>query len=260
MPLKEGDPGYKKSGHGPTYIPNPRTGKIDRVVYRCTCHGHEFETKQILQAHVRAYRTAIRKGFAELVRNGNLGQDGWDRLPGETPLQYRKFKTYLINTVAAGTGKRSLKRAADILGVEERHIAHLSRTWHWVQRAELWDIHNDTLDMAEFERQKRHSARKQATLGRKLQEVALSGASRLLANEDRLEEMSGNELAKLADVGTKIERLANSDATSIQEQRGQVNLVWEGPRPAWAPPDGCQPPIIEGSLTQKVLADRSKDA
>jgi hypothetical protein len=145
-----------------------------------------------------------------------------------------------------------LDRVASIQHVPYRTVGKLSSSWHWALRADLWDRHVEAIEFREFETEKRQSARRQAVLGRKLQDVAASGAISLLQDEARISEMSGNEIAKLADVGTKIERLANSDPTAISEDRGQVKLVWEGPRPDWAPAERHVEVVEQGPLTHKV--------
>lgn len=228
------------SGQTAVYVKDPKTGRVCRATYKCACHGREFETRVILRTHLAAFKKAVRTDFANLVRTGNLGQEAWMRLPGEPPLQYKRFMSYL-NSLSA-TLTRSIERTAAITGVDKPALQRTSSRWHWGIRADLFDRHIEAQELEEFENYKRRSARKQASVGRKLQEVALSAATRLLGNEERLDEMSGNEIAKLADVGTKIERLANMDPTAISEDRGQVRLVWEGPRPAWAPPQ------IEGTI------------
>jgi len=245
--------GARKSGHGPTYIKG-ENGRITKTVYRCACHGREFETRPMLQMHIRQYHTAVRRDFAELVRTGGLGQEAWLRLPGETPLQYKRFQCYL-NSVDPKTALRSVHRTAKTMGVEPRIVERGASNWHWRLRAQIWDSHIEAEEFRAFETSKRQSARRQANLGKRLQEVAMAGASKLLANEDRLDEMSGNEIAKLADVGSKVERLANSDPTAISEDRGQVKLVWEGPRPSWAPATEDQNHQLPapGPLTTRVL-------
>lgn len=242
---------HRPSGHGPTYVKGAN-GRIVKSVYRCACHGREFETKAIMRMHLHQYLRAIRVDFAELVRTGNLGQPAWERLPGETPLQYSRFRSYLNSK--SDRMQRSLDRTARVQGVEYKAVSITSSRWHWVLRADLWDRHVEAAEFREFETQKRQSARRQARLGSKLQELAGAAASSLLADPDRVAEMSGNEIAKLADVGTKIERLANSDPTAISEDRGQVKLIWEGPRPTWAPaPDVPEPPTIQGGpLTRQI--------
>ena len=232
-----------RSGKQAEYV---RVGGLTRTIYRCSCHGLEFETRPILSMHVRQYRARLKKDFAGIVKDGNLGQPAWDRLPGETALLYGRFRIYLTMP------NRSLRGAAAIMGYDVRKIERTSSNWSWRIRAELWDAKVAADALVEFERQKRGSAIKQAKLGRRLQDVALAGAQKLLQNEERLDEMSGNEIAKLADVGSKIERLANSDPTSITDDRGQVRLVWEGPRPSWAP-SSPEPRTIQGELTTKVL-------
>jgi hypothetical protein len=220
------------------------------TAYVCPCHGYEFETRQILSVHRKSYHTSIAKDFDSLVRTGNLGQPAWERLPGETPLQYQRFKSYLASHHPK-TGTRSIDRVAATVNRSDRVIRTDALRWHWVLRADLWDRHTEQAELAQFEREKRASAQRQARLGQKLQEVARAGAISILGDEARVAELSGNEIAKLADVGTKIERLANSDPTAISDERGQVRLVWEGPRPSWAP----QPPEPREPHTRNVTLE-----
>ena len=234
-PPRPKDVGRERSGKKADSI---KAGGLTRTVYRCPCHGQAFDTRPILGMHVRQYRARLRKDFAGLVKDGNLGQDAWARLPGETAVNYNRFMVYLKMT------NRSLVKVASIVGRSKVMVGKTASQWSWALRAEIWDRRIEADALAQFEVEKRQSARKQARLGRKLQDVAMAGASSLLINAERLDEMSGNEIAKLADIGTKIERLANSDPTSITDDRGQVRLVWEGPKPAWAP----EPRQIEATI------------
>lgn len=244
-PTRPKDVGRERSGHRAEYT---KVNGLTRTVYRCPCHGQEFQTRIILNMHTKQYRARLRKDFAGIVKDGNLGQDAWARLPGETSLNFSRFQIYLRQP----TDRRSVETVAKIVGRKYQIMSKISAEWSWRLRAEIWDRRVEADALAQFEAEKRGSARKQAKLGRKLQEVALQGAMKLLTNEERLDEMSGNEIAKLADVGTKIERLANSDPTSITDDRGKISLVWEGPKPTWAPQH--EPVTIDASpLTQKVL-------
>lgn len=211
-------------------------GGITISQYLCSCHGRPFPSKAAMQIHVREYRKSVCRDLQNLVSSGGLGQNAWDRLPGETPQQFARFKCYLTSA------NRSTHAVARILGLSGSAIRSVASKWHWIFRAECWDRWVDQREFEEYAKEKQLSARKQARLGRKLQEAALKGAGQLLNRISSGDaEVSGNEIAKLADVGVKIERLANSDPTAIKEDRG-ITLVWEGPRPAWAPVESDQGP------------------
>ena len=220
---------------------------LTRAVFTCSCHGREFESRLALRLHAKQFRDRIRKDFQALVQEGQLKQNAWERLPGESPVQFNKFKTY-VASYDIKTGQRSLDRTAKTLGVHRQHIATASYRWHWHVRAQLLDQHVERLELQAFIEDKKKSARRQAGLGKKLQELASVGASRLLADDERISEMSGHEIAKLADYGVKIERLANSDPTQISEDR-TVRIVWEGPKPDWAPDDDPTPQLQERNVT-----------
>jgi hypothetical protein len=219
---------------------------IVKPVYTCVCHGREFESREILRVHITAFKSRVMKDLAGLVREGGLAQDAWDRLPGESPLQYSRFQAYLKSTDPV-TGKRSIVRALKILGLPpDTMLRGVSTRFSWCLRADLLDQHVERLAISKHVEMKLKSGRSQATLGRKLQELSLRGASSLLSDPDRVTEMTGNEIAKLADVGVKIERIANNDPTTIEDRN--VRIVWEGPKPAWAPEDDSlsSAPILEG--------------
>lgn len=217
------------SGHGATYVPDPKRLGTLKTVYVSPYTGQSFETRFLMVAHNKAFLRRMRMDFESLVRERTLGCNPWERLPGETPLAYRRFQTYMM------LDQRTMGKVARIFGVNDRKVMEWAKGWHWKFRADLWDRNLEAEMVKEFEFAKRRSARNQSRLGQKLQQVAMNAAHSLLNNEERIEEMSGTEIAKLAQVGVQIERLANADPTSISEDRGQVRLVWEGPAPSWAP-------------------------
>ena len=235
----------RKTGHQATYSKTPKG--LTKASYLCTCHGQSFESRPILRMHVQQYHKKLRTDLASVVAANGLGQPAWERLPGETVLEFNRFLIYLKMP------ERNIYKVAAVVKAAQDTVNLWCGKWAWRLRAQLWDQHIAQSELAAFEVQKRKSAQSQAKLGRRLQEVALAGASALLSDADRVAEMSGHEISKMADVGTKIERLANSDPTSITDDRGSVRLVWEGPRPAWAPAPPDHQTIEGGPLTQKVL-------
>jgi hypothetical protein len=227
---------YRRNGQG-----------IVKPVYTCVCHGHEFESREILRVHITAYRSRVQKDLAAMVREGGLAQNAWDRLPGESPLAYSRFQAYLKSTDPT-TGKRSIIRTLNILGLPPTTMLRgVSNRWNWCLRAELLDQHVERLAIQKHVEFKLKSGREQARLGRRLQELSMRGASSMLADPDRVADMTGNEIAKLADVGVKIERIANNDATSIEDKN--VRIVWEGPKPDWAPDDSPALPAHASTTT-----------
>lgn len=220
------------------------TDAIGRTIskYACSCHGILHPSRAIMLLHTREFKRRIARDLQALVREGTLGQNCWDRLPGETPLQYRRFQIFLTH--------RTIGAVCKITGATESTMKQMSHKWSWVFRAIAYDDHLTRQAMAEYEAEKKKSARRQAVLGRRLQDAALVGASQLIGRVESGDvEMTGNEIAKLADVGVKIERLGNSDPTAIKEDRG-IHFVWEGPRPSWAPADPVADarPVLEATI------------
>lgn len=238
----------KPSGRRPHYT---REGGLTKTSYICNCHGRPFDTRVMLGLHVNQFKKRVRTDFAALVREGGLGQQPWDRLPGESALQYSRFKVYL-GTMDKTSQRRSMERTAKMMGdVRYRNLLKVAADWHWQTRAALLDQYIEHQELQKFIEGKAKSARNQARLGQKLQALAMAGASAMLSDPDRVAEMTGHEISKLAREGVTIERLANSDPTQISEDRS-VRIVWEGPRPDWAPADeapqlpATTPTTIEG--------------
>lgn len=229
--------------HDPATYVRDALGRT-KSVYLCSCHGQSHPSRQIMLLHAREYKRRIARELQSMVREGSLGQNCWDRLPGETPQQFHRFTTYLQY--------RKIETVARVLGIEYATTKQNASKWQWTFRALAHDDHITRLEMEEFEAEKKRSVRRQAKLGQRLQHAAMAGAEQLMRRVQEGDvEVSGNEIAKLADVGVKIERLANMDPTAIKEDRG-IHFIWEGARPSWAPApvdEHPEPKQIEATLT-----------
>ena len=105
-----------------------------------------------------------------------------------------KIKKTTTETVMDGTvpyEKRSLRKTAEALGMNKRTIANQSAKWDWVRRCEAYDAHVDRMN-------------------REANEAAI----RLLTMPD--DEISAAELARIVDVGVKVERLSRGESTENQ--------------------------------------------
>jgi hypothetical protein len=135
-----------------------------------------------------------------------------------------------------GPLERSQQEVARRVGRSRAFIQRLSVRWQWVFRAEQWDAHQErlrqeTLRKEQEEMLRRHAAA--ATLA--LQKVILrlrGGRDRVMTPGGQLqevpvtalhpEEMSAGDLARLADVAVRIERLARGLPTEHAEVSGKV--------------------------------------
>jgi hypothetical protein len=214
--------------------------------------GTAYPNRKLMVAARRNRHSQMLDQFARLVAENTLGQDAWEQLPGESPIQFARFRTY--RDMQQGNTKRSVAAVARSVGINrEKTLSVVATKWHWTLRAQCWDRHLDRLADEEFAEAKRVSARRQASLGRKLQGLAEKGADMHLSMGAL--DLSPADVARLADTGVKLERLAHGDATSHEKKETETRLVWEGPQPKWASHDEdvvSAHQIEGGPLTTKV--------
>lgn len=113
-----------------------------------------------------------------------------------------------------------------------RDIYPTTQNWaskfEWRIRAEKWDEHLRYIANKALEDEKVEMAKRQARIGVKMQQMA----------EDTLDAgtvlpQSVGEVAKLAEVGSRIERMARGEST---ENSANIHVFkWDGPPPPWAP-------------------------
>lgn len=239
-------------------------------VFRDRDSGQEFGTRAELRQHRVDYAKGFHARFVERLTQGTLTTDAWDKLPGETATAYARFRAYLTmdpalavtnprtGKVIRAIGRRSVERVAYHLGLNPETLGKSASHWHWKIRADAWDAHLDKVADEAFREEKRTAARRQARLGAKLQTLAGRAADNLLTQGAL--DVDATQLAKLADIGVKIERLAHGDSTSNDAGNATTVLVWQGARPAWADKGELvveQSQIEAGPLGQKVIDARN---
>lgn len=203
--------------------------------------GKEYDTRGQLRDARSAHARSILRDFEQLVRERTLGQPAWEQLPGETSLAYSRFRTYLTMALTP-RGERSMRTVATILGLKVKQIDRGAARYHWHLRAKLWDQHLMDEEDVYFSRERKMSARRQARLGMRLQSVASKGLQHLAEDPDRLSTMTPMEILKMSEAGQRVERLAHGDATTVSD--GRVQLVWQGPKPGWAPEQEDEPAAL----------------
>lgn len=174
-----------------------------------------------------------RLNFERLVKTNQLGQDPWDRLQGETDIQWERFQHYLLQTRPPGKlAKRTIARVATQFGVVPSVVERVASHWHWKMRAASWDVEIERQEHEAFVADRRAAVRRQARLGGRLQDLAIIGAENMIAV--RGADLTAQDVARLADTGVKLERLAHGDATSHEARQTEMRVVWDGPTPPWA--------------------------
>lgn len=140
-----------------------------------------------------------------------------------------KIKKTTTETVMDGTvpyEKRSLRKTAEALGMNKRTIANQSAKWDWVRRCEAYDAHVDRMNREANEAAIRKMKQEHALLA---QQMIRKATSRLLTMPD--DEISAAELARIVDVGVKVERLSRGESTENQAvtHTGEVEVKRDAP-------------------------------
>lgn len=153
----------------------------------------------------------------DVARNGHKL---WDRQPMETIKAYEAFSMYRD----MGTDRK--------LYIVEKELTPNARNWsykwNWSKRAEAYD--NWILEQArrQVEVGRVEMAVRQSRLGMKMQEMAEKAID--IGN---VQVESVGEIVKLAEVGSRVERLARGEST--ENKATNIQFQWTGPLPSWAP-------------------------
>lgn len=134
----------------------------------------------------------------------NTAPAPWARWPKETAVAYAAFIAYR-DTPAP---ERKYAEIARTFGKHPQTIERWGRTFSWIARSLAWD--------EELDRRNRHArlneveaaARRQASLGLRLQSIAKRGSDSLIERPDRIARMKPSDIVAMAAVGVKIERAA----------------------------------------------------
>lgn len=137
----------------------------------------------------------------------------WERQEKETPKPYEAFCVYRDLGI-----QRSHQKVADRLGKSTTIIARWSSEYNWVERVAAWDIDQERIAREIADKEMRDSIRKmrkrQAETGRFMQVKALKALNRIPEDE-----IKPGDIARLVDVGAKLERTARGDVGEVIEER-----------------------------------------
>lgn len=158
-------------------------------------------------------------------------QEPWERLPKESSKQYDFFcayrdMRYTPKPAPDGgeplpsmdiTKRRSIRGLAVELNASHQAIEALSARFHWVERCDAYDdyIRERLQAKREADILKMHDTH--AAIGAQMLKKAL--AALLAINTD---DMTPGDVARLVDVGVKVERLSRGESTEKREIGGEV--------------------------------------
>lgn len=137
-------------------------------------------------------------------------REPWERMPGETALQYKYFETYLnINPV-----ERTVRAAAKIWGKSKDTLEKYCTDNNWVERAAAWDDEQAKIARAEQQKEIAEMRQRQARIAKK----ALDKVEQFI-DKLNISDINASNASKLMDSASKLERIARGDIGEVIEER-----------------------------------------
>ncbi|MDR1439920.1 MAG: hypothetical protein LBJ10_07910 [Clostridiales bacterium] len=138
------------------------------------------------------------------------GGEPWERQPGEGAKAFAAFAAYRD----MGAGDRSIRKVAQNLAKSATAIKEWSARWEWQNRCAAWDAELDRLAREEQKKELLKMRGRHAQIGSAL---IAKAARALMAIGDG--DVKAADIARMADVGAKLERLARGDVAEPDRQR-----------------------------------------
>jgi len=133
----------------------------------------------------------------------------WDRQTGEGARAWEQFQLYRDLGPS-----RSLRQVAETLGKSMSQISKISAQQQWTDRVQAWDREQDRLAQQAQIDAIREMRREHALLGKALRTKATNALRQFPT-----EEIKAADIARLAEVGTRMERIAHGDVGDVVEER-----------------------------------------
>jgi hypothetical protein len=133
----------------------------------------------------------------------------WDRQPRETSKAYRAFCLY-----RDAHEVRTFEYVAGMLQCSGANIRRWAKKWNWVDRARAFDIYIDRIEREALAHERLAMKKRMARQGIDMQVVAAAGLAelqRLVNDKGATFRLTASDIARLADVGGKLERYARSE-------------------------------------------------
>ena len=135
----------------------------------------------------------------------------YERLDKETPKAFQAFRIYRDLGI-----DRTIAKVAEELGKHPNAVAAWSQKHNWTRRAGAWDRELDSVGLNAELSEVEEMHRRQAKLGRRLQELGMREIERAIKiAEDNEEPLDVKETQKLVKLGTDLELLNRGEATEI---------------------------------------------
>lgn len=139
----------------------------------------------------------------------NLEPELWERQPDEGARAYEAFCLY--RDMGAS---RSLRRVVRDIDKSLTTIGIWSSEHNWVERCKAWDAEQDRIAREAQLDEIRKMRERHAQLAMDMLEKVVAGLDHINPYE-----MSPNEMARIVDVASKLERISRGDVGEVVEER-----------------------------------------
>ena len=137
----------------------------------------------------------------------------WDRREFESSKAYEAFCTYRD----MGT-QRSLSKVSEKLQKSETLMGRWSRTYDWVERAAAWDEEEDRIAREIARKEQAEEIKKMRKRHADVATAMIMKAARAL-NRLKEEEIRPNDISRMMEVASKLERISRGDVGEVIEER-----------------------------------------
>lgn len=135
----------------------------------------------------------------------------WERQDGETPKQFEAFAVY------RDMGEeRSLAKVGRALGKSKALMDRWSSANSWVERALAWDDEQDRIARQEQIKDIKKMRKRHADVANAMIVAATKGLKSIMENP---KDIKPNDVARLVEVASKLERISRGDVGDVVEQR-----------------------------------------
>jgi hypothetical protein len=172
----------------------------------------------------------------------------WDRRPGESAKAYRAFTLYRDKQA-----DRTFEFVARELRCSGTNIRRFAKRWDWANRVRAYDIYVDRIELDALSRDRLAMKKRMARHGIDMQAAAAEGLyelQRLIKRKRRPLRLTASDVAKLAEVGSKLERYArgeDDEAYGVFEIRVHVDDP---------PPDNAEDLVAAKDAVHAALRER----
>ncbi len=144
----------------------------------------------------------------------------WDKCPKESLRAYQHFRAYRDMLNDDPFKRRNLAELAKQLNLSVGYFQNLSKKHKWTNRASAYDVYLDKQFMVQHELNAIKMRKEHAWLASAVIKRMVDRVSNLLD-----EEISASDIARLMDVGVKVERLSRGEFTENRQIHGKMEIT-----------------------------------